>query len=82
MPSLNNPLFEDLSLFDHIAHLSALAAYEEEPEIEDEQMKRISELVEQGVDPFQDIRAKLAQIHDDSEDDYSLDEEFGDITFD
>ena len=82
LPSLNNPLFEDLSLYDHIEHLSALTVLEEEPEVEDEQMKRISELVEQGVDPFQDIRAKLAQIHDDSEENDALDAEFGDINFD
>jgi hypothetical protein len=81
-PSLNNPLFEGVGLYDHIEHLSSLNALEEEPEVEDDQMKRISELVEQGADPFQDIRAKLAQIHEDSVEGNAPDSEFGDISFD
>jgi hypothetical protein len=61
----------------------ALQALEDAPEAPDEQLERIAELTEKGLDPFADIRDKLASLtarhtQDDTEDG---DDELDDLVF-
>ena len=82
LPSLGNPLFEDVPLFQHIAHLMALRCIDEMPEPVDEHMTAIAATAQRGLDPFKDIRDKLKAVQPQSaaepDDD---DDELTDILF-
>lgn len=82
-PSLNNPLFEECNLYEHLRHLLALQALEEAPEAPDENLERIAELTEKGLDPFADIRGKLASLSArlTQDDDGDGDDELDDLVF-
>ena len=72
LPSVGNPLFEDVPISHHIIHISALGTAErshEEGESvtadPDEEYKRIQGALDKGVDPFTEVRDKLSVLSDD-----------------
>ena len=77
MPSLGNPLFEDVPVEAHLIHLLAIGRADEEKapaETPDEHLSGMMESLESGEDPFVDIRDKLRRLSDNLE-------EFEDIDF-
>lgn len=66
-PSLNNPLFEDVPLEVHVAHLSAVMSSSEErvdSDEPDERMLEIMRIANEGGDPFEAVRDKLTPNED------------------